>query len=145
MIRKLFFTAIIVLASSCLINAQSKDETDVAKAVDKLKIAMVEGNKADLENIAMDKLSYGHSGGHIDDKKEFVDKLASGKSDFVTIELTDQTISISNNTAVVRHKLNATTNDGGKPAEVHLLVLLIFQKDNKQWKLLARQAVKLTS
>jgi ketosteroid isomerase-like protein len=145
MIKKLFFTAIIVLASSSLISAQSKDETDVAKAVDKLKIAMIEGNKADLENIAMDKLSYGHSGGHVDDKKEFVEKLASGKSDFVTIELTDQTISISNNIAVVRHKLNATTNDGGKPAEVHLLVLLIFQKDHKQWKLLARQAVKVTS
>jgi ketosteroid isomerase-like protein len=90
-------------------------------------------------------LSYGHSGGHIDDKKEFVEKLASGASDFVTIDLSDQTISVSGKTAVVRHKLNAKTNDGGKPAEVHLLVLLIFQKDHRQWKLLARQAVKITS
>ena len=144
MIKKLLFTGVIVLAISS-INAQNKEETDVAKAVDKLKIAMIEGNKADLENIAMDKLSYGHSGGAVDNKKEFVEKISSGKSDFVTIELTDQTISISDNIAVVRHKLNATTNDGGKPGEVHLLVLLIFQKDNKQWKLLARQAVKLTS
>jgi hypothetical protein len=45
--------------------------------------------------------------------------------------------------AIVRHKLNATTNDSGKPGEVHLLVLLIFQKDHKEWKLLARQAVKI--
>lgn len=144
MIKNLFFT-IFFLAITAGVNAQSKDETDVANAVGKLKKAMIDGNREDLESIVMDKLSYGHSGGHIDDKKEFVEKLASGASDFVTIDLSEQTISISGNTAVVRHKLDAKTNDGGKPAEVHLLVLLIFQKDHKQWKLLARQAVKITT
>ena len=117
----------------------------VANAVEKLRKAMVDGNKEDLESITSGKLSYGHSGGLVENKTEFVEKIASGKSDFVTIELKDQTISISGKTAVVRHKLNATTNDNGKPGEVHLLILLIFQKENKQWKLLARQAVKIVS
>ena len=49
-------------------------------------------------------------------------------------------MSISGNTAIVRHRLDARTNDGGKPGEAHLFVLLIFQKDHKQWKMLARQA-----
>jgi ketosteroid isomerase-like protein len=145
MTKKLFFASIICLAITAGINAQSKDETAVANAVEKLRKAMVDGNRTDLESIAMDKLSYGHSGGHVDDKKEFVEKLAGGASDFVTIDLLDQTISVSGKTAIVRHKLNAKTNDGGKPAEVHLLVMLIFQKDHKQWKLLARQAVKVAS
>jgi hypothetical protein len=123
-------------------HAQSKDETAVANAVEKLRKAMIDGNKEELESIVLDKLSYGHSGGHVEGKSEFVEKIVSGKSDFVTIDLSDQTIGISGKTAVVRHKLNAKTNDSGKPAEVHLLVLLIFQKDHKQWKLLARQAVK---
>ena len=145
MIKKLFFASLFVLTTITGLNAQTKDEKDVADAVEKLKKAMVDGNRADLEGIVMDKLSYGHSSGHIDDKKEFVEKLASGASDFVSIDLSDQTISISGNTAIVRHKLDARSNDGGKPGEVHLFVLLIFQKDNKQWKLLARQAVKITS
>ena len=143
MIKKSFVAGIILLAITIGVNAQDKDETAVANAVEKMRKAMVDGNRQDLESIVLDKLSYGHSGGHIDDKKEFVEKLASGASDFVTIDLSDQTISVSGKTAIVRHKLNAKTNDGGKPAEVHLLVLLIFQKDNKQWKLLARQAVKI--
>ena len=46
--------------------------------------------------------------------------------------------------AVVRHILKAKTNDGGKPADVHLRVLLIWQKQGGHWKLLARQAVKMT-
>jgi ketosteroid isomerase-like protein len=145
MTKKIFISTLLLLVTTIAINAQSKEEAAVANAVEKLRKAMVDGNREDLESIVLDKLSYGHSGGHIDDKKEFVEKLAGGGSDFVTIDLLDQTISISGKTAIVRHKLNAKTNDGGKPAEVHLLVMLVFQKDHKQWKLLARQAVKATS
>ena len=125
-----------------VVNAQSKDETAVANAVEKLRKAIIDGNKSELENIVLDKLSYGHSSGYVEDKTEFVDKIVSGKSDFVTIGLKDQTIRVNGKTAVVRHKLDATTQDNGKQGEVHLSVLLIFQKENKQWKLLARQAVK---
>ena len=72
-----------------------------------------------------------------------MDKLTNGSSDFVTIDLSEQTISISDKVAVVRHTLNAKTNDGGKPGEVHLKVLLIWQKGKAGWKLLARQAIKI--
>ena len=144
MIRKFLFTATIFLSLSFIATAQTKTENKIAEAVEQLRKAMIDGNKVELENIVSGGLSYGHSGGHIDDKKEFVEKLVTGKSDFVTIDLTEQTISISGKTAIVRHKLNATTNDGGKPGEVHLLVLLVWQKQGGKWKLLARQAVKMT-
>lgn len=134
----LFFLAVITM------DAQSKQEKGVAAVTEQLRKAMVDPDKATLENLVWDKLTYGHSGGHIDDKKEFVEKLVSGKSDFVTIDLSEQTISISGKTAIVRHKLNATTNDGGKPGEVHLLVMLVWQKQGGHWILLARQAVKAT-
>lgn len=142
MVRKLFFTGFMLIVMAMVVNAQSKDETAVANAVEQLRKAMIDGNKSELEKIVLDKLSYGHSSGYVEDKTEFVDKIVSGKSDFVTIGLKDQTIRVNGKTAVVRHKLDATTQDNGKQGEVHLSVLLIFQKENKQWKLLARQAVK---
>ena len=142
MVRKVFFTGFMLIVMVMVVNAQSKDETAVANAVEQLRKAMIDGNKSELENIVLDKLSYGHSSGYVEDKTEFVDKIVSGKSDFVTIGLKDQTIRVNGKTAVVRHKLDATTLDNGKQGEVHLSVLLIFQKENKQWKLLARQAVK---
>lgn len=123
--------------------AQRKSEKAVANAVEQLRNAMVSGGRPALESIAHDKLSYGHSGGAVEDKAAFVEKIASGKSDFVSIDLSEQTISVSGKTAIVRHVLNAKTNDAGKPGEVHLRILLIFQKDGGKWKLLARQAVKL--
>lgn len=143
MIKRFLFTATTFLLVTLSVQAQIKNENKVAAAVEQLRKAMIDGNKTELENLVSDQLSYGHSGGHIDDKKEFVEKLTSGKSDFVTIDLTEQSISISGKTAIVRHKLNATTNDGGKPGEVHLLVMLVWQKQGGKWILLARQAVKI--
>jgi ketosteroid isomerase-like protein len=142
MIKRFLFTTATFLFLSFIAPAQT--ENKVAEAVEQLRKAMIDGNKTDLENLVSDKLSYGHSGGHIDDKKEFVEKIASGKSDFVTIDLTEQTISISGKTAIVRHILSAKTNDDGKPGDVHLRVMLVWQKQSGKWKLLARQAVKMT-
>lgn len=130
------------ILSVYVLNAQSKKEVGVQGAVKQLTAAMISGEKTELEAVASDHLSYGHSGGHVEGKTEFVEKIASGKSDFVTIDITEQTIDIIGKTAVVRHMFNATTNDGGKPGTVKLKVLLIFQKENGAWKLLARQAVK---
>lgn len=122
--------------------AQNKAEKQVAQAVENLRQAMIDGDRMALEKIADQSLSYGHSSGQLDDKKEFVEKLVSGRSDFVSIALTEQTIIVSGNTAIVRHTLSAETNDGGKPGQVKLKVLLVWQKNGGQWKLLARQAVK---
>lgn len=123
--------------------AQSKEEAAVNAAVENLKKAMIDGDKAGLQNITSDKLSYGHSSGRVEDKATFVDNIVTGKSDFVTIELTNQTVSVSGDAAIVRHMLAATTNDSGTPGNVKLNVLLVWQKQKGQWKLLARQAVKV--
>jgi hypothetical protein len=119
-----------------------KSERAVEYAVEKLRLAMIDGNKIILGEIASEQLSYGHSGGHVDDKKEFVEKIVSGRSDFVSIRLSEQKIIVSKKTAIVRHRLDAVTNDNGNPGEVHLLVMLVWQKQEGSWKLLARQAIK---
>jgi len=141
---KYFFLLFIVAFLNITSKAQSKDSSAIAEAVEQLRIAMISGVENDLNAIASNKLSYGHSGGHVEGKKEFVEKIASGKSDFVTIELTEQTIEISDKTAIVRHTLNATTNDNGKSGTVKLKVMVVFQKEKGKWVMLARQAVKLT-
>lgn len=134
---------VLIVLFPVFVSAQSKQEKAVAAATELLRKAMIEADKPVLENSVSDKLSYGHSSGAIDDKTTFVNKIVSGKSDFVSIDLSEQTISISGKTAIVRHILKAKTNDGGKPGEVHLRILLVWQKESGKWKLLARQAVKM--
>jgi ketosteroid isomerase-like protein len=139
--KALFFLLAIAVAQGA--SSQSKDETAVATAVESLRKAMVDGDKKALEDLAAPELSYGHSSGLVEDKTTFVENIASGKSDFVAIALTDQTIAITGNTAVVRHKLVGDTNNGGTPGKINLGVLLIWQKQKGEWKLLARHATRL--
>jgi Domain of unknown function (DUF4440) len=124
------------------VRAQLKEEKGVAQAVEALRRAMIDPDQGKLEALTADELSYGHSSGVVQSKVQFIESLMSGASDFVTMDLTDQTIVLKGKTAVVRHLLTAKTNDGGKPGAVKLLVLLVWVRDHHQWKLLARQAVR---
>lgn len=133
-----------LLLTTLTMNAQSKQEKEVADAVEKLRKAMVDADSVALSSVAADGLTYGHSSGHVETKADFIRTLVSGKSDFVTIDLTEQTIQVSKDVAIVRHKLSAKTNDGGKPGEVHLKIMTVWQKMKGGWKMLARQAVKTT-
>lgn len=125
------------------VQAQTKEESAVATAVESLRKLMVDPDKAGLEKITFDELSYGHSSGKVQNKAEFIGALMDKSSDFVSIDLTGQTIKVVGNTAIVRHILSASTNDGGKPGTVKLHILTVWAKQKGQWKLLARQAVKV--
>lgn len=142
MIKKLIFALSFLMLIS--ISAQRKDDTRmVTETAEKLRLAMISGEKSALESLILPELTYGHSGGHIDDAKEFVEKLVTKKSDFLTIEITNQRVQIIGNTAIVRHHFYATTADLGKaPGDVTLDILLVWAKVKNDWKLLARQAVK---
>ncbi|HTI90056.1 MAG TPA: nuclear transport factor 2 family protein [Puia sp.] len=134
----------LLLGSGTGVLAQtSSSEKEVAAAVESLRKALIDPTKTNLDKIALDELTYGHSNGTIQDKAAFEEALLTGKSDFVTIDLTNQTIRVMGNTAWVRHEFTAANNDGGKPGTAHLYVLLVFLKQKGEWRLLARQAVKV--
>ena len=123
--------------------AKGDDKQAVEQAVEKLRQAMLSGDRASLEAIATEDLTYGHSTGRVESKKEFVEAFATGVSDFKTIELTEQTVTIAGNTAIVRHKLFGETNDKGVPGSAKIAILTVWLKQKGDWKLLARQAVKI--
>ena len=141
--KKLFLLLLFCLTLNSIIKAQTTDEKQLTAAVETLKIAMIDPSKQQLQQITAKELSYGHSSGLMEDQAAFIEALVSGKSDFVSIDLTDQTITLAGNTALVRHNLSGQTINNGTPVEVKLGVLLVWQKQQGTWKLLARQAFKL--
>lgn len=120
-------------------------EQAVAAAAERLRLAMIDPTPAALAPLVADDLSYGHSGGRVDTKDSFIGDLVAGKSDFVTIAITDQSIKVVGNSAIVRHTLTADTNDSGKPGKVQIKILGVWQQQGGQWKLLARQAVRVAA
>jgi len=140
MLKKIAFVFGLLAAGAAL--AQSPQEAGVAGAAEKLRVAMIDPDARGLDALVAPELSYGHSSGRVENKAEFIASLMNGSSDFVTLDLTEQSVHVVKDTAVVRHVLNATTNDSGKPGTVSLKVLQVWQNQAGQWKLLARQAVR---
>ena len=124
--------------------AETSDAAAVADAVSSLTKAMLAADKAKLEALVVDQLSYGHSGGTLQDKTAFVDVIASKKSVYKSIELTNQTVAIVGNNAIVRHAWESESGTGdGKWNVSKIGVLQVWQKQGADWKLLARQAFKV--
>lgn len=123
--------------------AQSADEKAVAERGEALRKALITPDKKILEDLTADALSYGHSTGLIEDKAAFVDALVKGRVVLTAITLSDQTIKIVNDIAIVRHRFMADLNNNNTPTKVDIIVLQVWQKQKGEWKLLARQAAKI--
>lgn len=116
---------------------------EVENAVEVLNSTLVDPEKGSLEQMTSENLSYGHSSGKIQDREEFVDDLINGPFDFLSIDTSDESIHISGATAIARHVFSAKGTNKGEPADVHIGIILVFQKQNGILLLLARQAYKL--
>jgi ketosteroid isomerase-like protein len=135
--------AVALLSAAPMVRAQSGDEAAVAQAVEAFRNAMLKADRSQFEALTAKQLSYGHSAGRIENKAEFIDAATSGRSTWKFITLTDQTTQIVGDTAIVRHTLTGETERDGKANPVKIGVLMVWHKQDGNWKLLARQAVRL--
>jgi ketosteroid isomerase-like protein len=142
MMNRALLIVLTCLVFSKPLAAQSKEEKAVANAVESLRKALIDPDNATLAKLTFKELTYGHSTGRVENQKEFIESLVSGKSDFISIEVTNQTIKLVGNTAIVHHSLFGQTVDNGNPGTAKLYVMYTWQKQNGKWKLLVRQAVK---
>ena len=115
-------------------------EGAVSAAVESLRKAMAESDKATLEKLAEEQLLYSHSSGRVENKAEFIATLVGPKSGFSAISLSDQTVNVVEDIALVRHKFTGTRKGDGN--KMNLAVLTVWRERGGQWKLLARQAAK---
>ena len=124
-------------------SAQDKKVKEVEETITAFRQAMLDGDSAKLDQLTDSGLTYGHSLGKLENKQQFIHALASGESDFKTLEISDQSIVVRGKTAVVRHKIAADIKEGDKFNSVKLALMMVWVKDDKQWKLLGRQAIRL--
>lgn len=141
--KKLVYFFIFFFVFAIAANAQSAEETKVADAVTALNKATIDADKNMLESLTAEELSYGHSGGKVENKTQFITALVSGTVDFISIDITDQKITVAGKNAIVRNMYAAKLTNEGKPVELKIGTLMVWQKIKGNWKLLARQGYKL--
>lgn len=137
-------TLVTLLGLTSLISGQGRNKSvsDIEKTVTELYTAMVDRDKEVLEQLTMEKLTYGHSSGTLENKSQYINGVLNGAFQFSSITPKEQTVSVTGNVGVVRHIFEAQGTNNGQPANVRIGCLLIFKREGR-WKLLARQAYKL--
>jgi len=138
----LAFGASTLLRNSSSI-AATADETAVTDAVEALRKAIFDADKAKLAALTADQLSYGHSSAVVQNKAEFIDGVVTRKAVVKTLTFPDLTVAVSGNAAVARHLFVSDSEMDGKVTNTKIGNLEVWQKQDGGWKLLARQGFKL--
>jgi len=125
--------------------AASADEDAVAKNVEAFRAAQIAADAKALDALCAAELSYSHSDGRVEDKTTFVANATSGKSKFLSLEYQDTRIRVVGPAAIVRFhwvgEQQAVAD--GKKSNTNLHILMNWQKQGADWKLLSRASTKL--
>jgi ketosteroid isomerase-like protein len=123
--------------------AEAGDEAAVKQNVEALREALLRADKAQLERLTAEQLSYGHSDGRVQNKAEFIDGVMTRKATVKSLNFPDLKIAVAGDAAIARHLYESESETDGKPNSIRIGTLEVWQKQGGNWKLLARQAYKL--
>jgi hypothetical protein len=146
--RDLAVAGALALGASSLLHgragaAEPSDDKTVAQAVEELRKAILEQDKARLEQLTAAQLSYGHSDGRVQNKSEFIDGVMTRKAVVKSLTFPDIRVGLAGDAAVARHMYASESETEGKASSIRLGVLSVWQQQNGGWRLLARQGYKL--
>ncbi|KMO33273.1 hypothetical protein VQ02_21280 [Methylobacterium variabile] len=125
--------------------ALAADESEaVARQLETLRVAIVEGDAKALDALTHPQLSYGHSSGRkIETKPQFIASLA-GKTNYKSLVFSEQWIQVVGDNALVRHVWDgADILPNGETGRSYIAVLQVWLKDGGNWRLLGRQSCPL--
>ena len=118
-------------------------EAVIARAVEAYRTALLTANKAQLETLCMDQLTYGHSSGLLQTKAEFIADATSGETTWNAISFESATNRIVGDTAISRYVFVAESATDGKANALKFAVVMVWHRQHGDWKLLLRQGYKI--
>ena len=125
--------------------ARTADEEAVAKNVESFRAGQMAADAKVLTALTAPELSYSHSDGRVEDKAAFVANATNGKSKILSLEWKDPSIRVVGDLAIVRFHWMAESQAvaDGKKSATNLHILMNWQKQAGEWKLLSRASTKL--
>jgi hypothetical protein len=126
--------------------AASADEEAVAKNVEAFRVAQLALDAKGLEALCAPELSYGHSDARVEDKATFVKNATTNRNaKTLSLSYNDPKISVVGPAAIVRFNWvsESEANIDGRKSTTKLHVLMNWQKQGNDWKLLSRAATKI--
>lgn len=144
--RDLAAAGALALGAAALIapnSADAAEEAAVKDAVEALRKAVFDQDKAKIEGLVADELTYGHSSAVVQNKAEMVNGVMTRKAKVKSLEYPELKVSVAGDAAWARHLYVSESELDGKTNHTKIGILEVWQKQGGGWKLLARQGYKL--
>jgi len=122
-------------------NSQGKEQA-LQATVKAFHQALVEGNRAVIDRMTDEQLSFGHSNGWVETKTDMLNHLETGYLDYHTYVEDSMEYRVQPRVAHVRFIADIRVAMNGKEGNYHLKVLEVWIRKKKNWILFARQAVR---
>ena len=120
------------------------DEDEITKKVEAFRVAQAAGNADGIAPLCAEELSYSHSSGAIDDKAKLLAGVKGANYKWTTLEYKNPTVRVVGPAAIVRFNFVGEQEfTDGKKTPQNLAILMNWQKQGTDWKLLSRSATKL--
>jgi hypothetical protein len=137
--------AFVLLFGVVAASAQSKEEKTIIEKTYLLS-ETVFGTKDSLtlESLFAQTVTYGHSHGKIQTRKEAIDGVTSNQSKYTDTAISNIKVIFEDNTAIVRYLFKGKENKkDGTIVPLNFTMMLVWVKEKGEWKLFGRQAVSL--
>jgi ketosteroid isomerase-like protein len=140
--KKVF--SILFLTLICFVaTAQNDTKMEIMMKMLTLKNALTSKDSVALSNVLADDVTYGHTNAMIQTKAELIRDIVSLVQDYKSIEPSEMNIRVYGNTAVVNMNSKVVMNYQSQPLELNMKITFTWIKKDKDWQLVARQAVKM--
>ena len=141
--KRLISVIAIVLAVAPFVSAQTgKAEQQVLQAEKDRFAAMVKGDRAALEKLLSDDLTYTHSTALLENKEQFIKSVTGGTIDYVSIvpSESDWKVRVNGTTAVVNGVAAVNVVDKGNDRKIRIRFTTVQANRGGAWQLLAWQS-----
>ena len=136
-----FFVTIVLFCWQLAGLAQS-DEVKLTSTLKEFHQALVKKNTVSINQQTDKALSYGHSNGWVETKKELIEHLESGYMEYNSFREDSIKVEVNGNVGHARFIADINATMSGKEFTFQLRVLEVWVKKGKRWVLFARQAVR---
>ena len=123
--------------------AQTKAHQKIAALEQQRFQAMMQKDVAFLENVLADNVTYAHSNGLVENKRQHLENVGSGNITYQQMEVEENNLRLYKKTAVNNGIIHVKGLYKGTPFQVRLGYTNVYVKEKRQWRLAAWQSVKL--
>lgn len=104
--------------------------------------ALVKGDVDALARLYADDLVYVHSGGNVETKAEFLDRVRKGGLKYQKVELVEPRVRVYGQAAVVNGAFDVSVLVNGQPMNHRVVYVHVYAQQGGEWRIVAHQTTR---